>query len=231
MLQVSDLTVSYGTHKALDHVSFSTDLGEVVGIVGPNGSGKTTLFKTMMSLIKQDNGSIDFNGKSIPEVERKEIGYLAEIPFQFEFFSPTEMLLFERSIKDPLLPVETIYEMLHLLDLDDHKDVPIKNLSQGLKKRVSIASTFISGPSLLILDEPLNALDIQTVIILKKLIREASSRGAYVLISSHILTFFDGLIQKIIFLDQGKVRHITSKGETDAEEVYKTLFMPDSNLF
>ena len=225
MLEISGVTVSYGSTVAVEGVSFRVESGDIVGVVGPNGAGKTSLFKTILGFESQDFGSIDFNGKAISEVGSANIGYLAESPFLYDFFTPLEMLMFEISLKQATVSDEHVCEMMELLGLEKHKDTPISKLSQGFKKRVAIASAFICNPSLVILDEPLNALDIQTVIVLKQLIEQFSTQGAHLLLSSHVLTFFNGLVSKVVFLDHGKLRHISSSAADDAEEVYKRLYM------
>lgn len=225
MLSISDISVSYRSVKAVESVSLSVEAGEIVGVVGPNGAGKSTLFKTVVGLVAQDTGSIEVDETAISELDKSQIGYLAEHPFSFEFFTPTEMLLFERSIKAPNLDVGAVRDMLETLDLTSVMDLPISSLSQGQKKRVAIAAAFMGKPSVIVLDEPLNAIDIQTVITLKSLLKEALLRDAHILVSSHVLTFFDGLIQKIVFLENGSIRYISTNDTTSAEEIYSDLFM------
>jgi ABC-2 type transport system ATP-binding protein len=199
--------------------------GEIVGVVGPNGAGKTSLFKILARCNERYEGSISFEGKPLAEIENNRIGYLAQTPFQFEFFSPVEMLLFERAFKQPLLPEEEVFKILRSLDLDDSLHEPIKRLSTGMKKRVALAAAFLGSPSLIILDEPTNSLDIQTVIILKRLIREALQQGATILISSHVLDFFDNLLERVVFLDQGVIHCTSSNDPRTVEEQYIELFM------
>ncbi|MCL2806926.1 MAG: ABC transporter ATP-binding protein [Coriobacteriia bacterium] len=228
MLQIKNIYKSYGTHRVLRDVSLSIDCGEIIGIVGPNGAGKTTLFRILARYITRYRGEVTFMETPYARVERGKIGYLAERPFQFDYFTPVEMLLFERSIKFPDLPESNLYEVLHILGLEDYLDEPIKHLSAGLKKRVAVASAFLGSPSILVLDEPLNSLDIQSTIILKQLIRDALARNAMILISSHVLDFFDGLIERTVFLKQGAIHHTCAGDARTAEEQYIDLFMPDA---
>ena len=229
MLDIQNVSASYGDHLALDKVSLAVEPGEIVGVVGPNGAGKTTLFKVLARIIEKYQGSIAFNALPLATVPQESIGYLAETPFLFEFFTPVEMLLFERSIRFPSLPEENVFNMLSTLGMDEHLHKPISTLSSGLKKRVAVAATFMGSPQLLILDEPLNSLDIQTVIVLKKLIREVLAREATVLVSSHVLDFFDGLIDRVVFLDRGAVHYTSSGDKRKAEELYTELFLPEES--
>ncbi|MDR1183335.1 MAG: ABC transporter ATP-binding protein [Coriobacteriales bacterium] len=206
-------------------MSLSVESGEIVGVVGPNGAGKTTLFKIIVRILDQYSGTITFNGNPLTTLASREIGYLAEVPFQFEFFTPVEMLLFERALRDPQLPVAQVFAMLETLGLSSYQNVRIRDFSQGLKKRVALAAAFLGNPSIVVLDEPLNSIDIQTVIVLKRLIQDASARGAIILVSSHVLDFFDGLIERIVFLNRGFI-HCTSSDDTrKAEELYADLFL------
>jgi len=227
LLELQNISVSYGANRALNDVSLSVAPGEIVGIVGPNGAGKTTLFKVLARIIEQYDGTVLLRGEPLAELSGDEIGYLGEDPFLFEFFTPVEMLLFERTMRLPELPEGEVLDMLHALDLDDHMNRPIKTLSRGLKKRVAIAAAFLGSPSMVVLDEPLNSIDIQTVIVLKRLIQEALSRGTIILMSSHVLDFFEGLIRRIVFLNQGSIHHTALHDPRTAEEIYKALFLPD----
>jgi ABC-type multidrug transport system ATPase subunit len=227
MLEICGITASYGSHKALDDVTLTVGPGDIVGIVGPNGAGKTTLFKVIARILKPDTGTVTFNEQPLAALKSNEIGYLAEAPFQFDFFTPTEMLLFERALKNPQLPAEQVSRMIRALDLEKHKDTPLKRLSQGLRKRVAIAAAFLGTPSILVLDEPLNAIDIQTVIALKRLIQEAAARGAHVLVSTHVLDFFDDLIKRVVFLNNGNIYYVSRDDTRGAEELYTKLFISD----
>jgi len=227
MLELQNVCKSYGSNPALRDVSLGVAQGEIVGVVGPNGAGKTTLFKILARCFENYQGSVFYGERPLKEIETGRIGYLAEKPFQFDFFTPVEMLMFERAMKFPELPGEEVFEILKTFGLEDRLDEPIKSLSAGLQKRVAVASAFLGSPSLMILDEPLNSLDIQSVIVLKQLIREALARKVTILISSHVLDFFDGLIERIVFLNKGVIHHTSSGDPRTAEELYIDLFMTD----
>jgi ABC-2 type transport system ATP-binding protein len=227
MLELCGVTKSYGSHRALGEVTFSVERGAVVGVVGPNGAGKTTLFRIIARVIEQYEGEITFDGGQLSALASGEIGYLAEAPFQFEFFTPVDMLLFERAFRYSQLPVERVLSMLGLLGLEDYQDKQLRDLSQGLRKRVALAAAFLGEPAIIVLDEPLNGLDVQTVIVLKRLIQEATARGALVLVSSHVLDFFDGLVERVMFLNHGAIHYASSGDTRKAEEIYADLFMSD----
>jgi ABC-2 type transport system ATP-binding protein len=227
MLDLEGITVLYGTHRALSNVSLSVDRGEIVGVVGPNGAGKTTLFKVLARIIEQHEGTVRFDKKPLVELSSSEIGYLAEAPFQFDYFTPIEMLLFERTLRKLDIPADEAFDILCALGMESYLHKPIKKLSQGLKKRVAVAAAFLGNPSIVILDEPLNSLDIQSVIVLKRLIQDARSRGAIVLISSHVLDFFDGLTTRVVFLNKGSVFFTLSDDPRKSEELYTELFLSE----
>jgi ABC-type multidrug transport system ATPase subunit len=225
MLELNNISVSYQSKAALNNVSFLVESGEILGVVGPNGAGKTTLFKVVARILKKYQGTVTYKGNPLETLSSKEIGYLAEVPFQFDFFTPVEMLLFERSLRNPQLPAEHVFAMLDMFGLVEYQNMMIRELSQGLKRRVALSAAFLGDPSIVVLDEPLNAIDIQTVITLKRLIRNAAARGATILISSHVLDFFDGLIERVVFLNQGTI-YYTSTGDTrKTEDLYTELFL------
>ncbi|MDR0501244.1 MAG: ABC transporter ATP-binding protein [Coriobacteriales bacterium] len=225
MLELSKISVSYAGVHVLHDINLCVMQGEIVGVVGPNGAGKTTLFKVVSRVIEGYEGVATYNNIRLCSLASKDISYLAETPFLFDFFTPAQMLLFERTLRFPDIPESDIYNILQRLDLDAHLHKRIKALSQGLRKRVAIASAFLGNPKIIVLDEPLNSIDIQTVIILRQLIQEALVREAIVLISSHVLNFFDGLVNRIVFLKEGNMYFAAENDQRNAEELYEELFL------
>lgn len=223
MLEVSGVTVVYGPQKALDDVSLRVEAGDAVGIVGPLGAGKSTLFRAILNIVSPSSGTVALNGEPLSSLPCSEIGYRDESPFQFDFFTPREALLFERALRDPQLPEKRVSESLHEFDLDAYEDTPLDELSEGLRNRVALAATFMSQPALIILDEPLNTIDMSTALILKRLIRQAVSRGAHVLISGHALPLLDEFVDKVIFLDHGSVLRSSPGNAGRVGDTYQNL--------
>jgi ABC-2 type transport system ATP-binding protein len=183
MISASQLVKTYGTIKALDHVSLEISPGEICGILGPNGAGKTTLFKILCGLVSQDSGTYNIQSKKV-----KAIGAIIEKPALFEYISAKHNLKVLSRIQGASTDRKTIEEALDLVGLPLDRNDPVRHFSLGMKQRLGLATALINDPDCLILDEPFLGLDpvaMQSLsILIKKLARE---KNKAILISSHLL--------------------------------------------
>jgi ABC-2 type transport system ATP-binding protein len=225
IITVENLKKSFGDSIALDDVSFAVNQGEIVAVVGPNGAGKSTLFNYLANVLPIESGTSRLNGRDLKDLSSAEIGFLSEHPHFYHSFSSLEMLLFENTMRDIGLKSHEIEELGASFLISDFFPLKMHTLSQGMAKRVSLAKTFMGKPSVIILDEPLNGLDIQSVLILKDQLIKKKHEGAHILLSSHVLNFLDGLVDRIIFLERGRIVHISNGADNDVESIYKQLFI------
>ena len=160
---VSDVSRAYGSFKALDHVSITIHKGEFFSLLGPSGCGKTTLLRIIAGFDSPDSGAVLLGGQNILPLppEKRQVNTVFQSYALFPHLSVFENVAFPLRLKKlPQQSIEAkVREYLHLVQLDDHINKKPSMLSGGQKQRVAIARALINEPSVLLLDEPLSALD------------------------------------------------------------------------
>ena len=209
MIEVKDLVKKYGSHLAVDHLSFTLESGKIYGFLGPNGAGKSTTMNIMTGYLGATNGSVLIDGHDIlkePEEAKKHIGYLPELPPLYMDMTVQEYLEFAAELKK--LPKEKresdISEVMKLTRLQDVSGRLIKNLSKGYKQRVGLAQASLGFPEIIILDEPTVGLDPKQIIEIRELIRTLSEKHT-VILSSHILAEVREVCDYILIISKGKL--------------------------
>lgn len=209
MIEVKDLVKKYGSHLAVDHLSFTLESGKIYGFLGPNGAGKSTTMNIMTGYLGATNGSVLIDGHDIlkePEEAKKHIGYLPELPPLYMDMTVQEYLEFAAELKK--LPKEKresdISEAMKLTRLQDVSGRLIKNLSKGYKQRVGLAQAILGFPEIIILDEPTVGLDPKQIIEIRELIRTLSKKHT-VILSSHILAEVREVCDYILIISKGKL--------------------------
>lgn len=209
MIEVKDLVKKYGSHLAVDHLSFTLESGKIYGFLGPNGAGKSTTMNIMTGYLGATHGSVLIDGHDIlkePEEAKKHIGYLPELPPLYMDMTVQEYLEFAAELKK--LPKEKresdISEVMKLTRLQDVSGRLIKNLSKGYKQRVGLAQAILGFPEIIILDEPTVGLDPKQIIEIRELIRTLSKKHT-VILSSHILAEVREVCDYILIISKGKL--------------------------
>lgn len=161
MLTLNNLKKSYDQTSILNGISLSIETGEIVSILGPSGSGKTTLLNCILGITEIDSGSVVFNGQDVTGVSMEERGF--NIVFQdyalFPNLNAYENITYGLKNKSGISTQQEVNELIELLGLSQHLDKHIDQLSGGQKQRVALARTMVMKPKILLLDEPLSALD------------------------------------------------------------------------
>jgi ABC-2 type transport system ATP-binding protein len=212
MVQVSieQLTKLYGTLVALDHVSLKISSGEVFGLLGPNGAGKSTLLKTLVGILRPTSGKIRLDEVDIvgdPERAKRMIGYLPENPSLYTGLTTLEFLQFVgkiRGVDDDLLDRE-ISESLTSFGLVDKRNSLVGSLSKGMKQKVALIASNLHSPNVLVLDEPLTALDPKTRVSVKDWIGSQTKRGVTTILSTHDLDVAQSHAGRIAIIDRGRI--------------------------
>lgn len=208
MINVTGLSKRYGTHLAVEDVSFSIEKGEVIGFLGPNGAGKSTIMNILTGYLSKTQGKVEIDGFDIveyPEEAKRRIGYLPEIPPLYMDMKVREYLNFIYDLKKVKFPKKPhIDEILKLVKIDDVEGRLIKNLSKGYRQRVGFAGALIGNPDVLILDEPTVGLDPKQIIEIRNLIGRLGKNHTIIL-SSHILSEIQAVCKRVIIINKGKI--------------------------
>jgi ABC-2 type transport system ATP-binding protein len=210
MIDVKNVTKSYGPIEALRGVSFDVAPGEILGLLGPNGAGKTTTIKILTGSLQPDSGTVTVNGLDVLEHTREvqaQIGYLPETAPLYRELTVQGYLRMMVELRD--ISQEEwrarISEAVYATGLAEHLTRPIGELSKGFRQRVGLAQAIVHKPRLLILDEPTIGLDPTQVVEVRRLIRRLSQRST-VLLSTHILSEVEVLCDRVIILINGRIR-------------------------
>ena len=183
LIKLKQLSLSFGTRKILDNVSFSVNKGQILGLLGPNGVGKSTIFNLITGLIKPDYGSITIQSKIVNDypiylrTKKFRIGYVSQYGGYFHDLTLMENLnaIGEILVLDKKIRIEKISSLIAKFELDSVCDVMEKHLSGGQKKRLVIALALLGDPKILLLDEPFAALDVLTIKMLQNIIVDLQS--------------------------------------------------------
>ena len=211
ILQLDELSKSYGKIKALDKVSFEVNSGTVFGILGPNGSGKTTLLSIVLDVLKSDGGSFKIFEEQPNASHRKRIGSLLETPNFYHYLSARQNLEISAAIKG--CGKDGIDAALRQVNLYERRNSAFSTFSLGMKQRLAIASALLGNPDVLLLDEPTNGLDPVGIAEIRTLINELASKGKTIIMASHLLDEVEKVCTHAVILKFGK--QITSGPVSD----------------
>ena len=208
LLEVKNVSKSFGNIKAVDNASFSVPEGSIFGLLGRNGAGKTTTIRMMMNIYLPDSGSVTFRGiKTGPDFNSK-VGYLPEERGLYKKMKVLETLLFFAEIKGKKGRNVTrlAKDYLKKFDLADRMNSKIETLSKGNQQKVQFISTLLHDPEVLILDELFSGLDPINTNLMKNVILELKERGKIILFSTHVMSFAEKMCDHIAIIDSGNIK-------------------------
>ena len=197
LIEVNNLVKLYGAKAAVDNVSFKVEKGKIYGLLGPNGAGKTTIMKLITNMIKKTGGNIKYS-------DDLKVKYLMDVPVFYEYMTVEEFLNLLIDINKIENKEERLMFLLELSGLKAHKGKTIKQLSRGMRQKLGIATVMVNDVDVLILDEPVSALD---PIGRKEVLDVISSlKGKVtVIFSSHILNDIEKICDHVILLNRGRI--------------------------
>ncbi|MCC5920635.1 MAG: ABC transporter ATP-binding protein [Cyclobacteriaceae bacterium] len=206
MLEVNELAKSFGKVVAVNDLSFSLCEGDVVGIVGPNGAGKSTTFKLIIGLLRKTKGDIKIGGYDHQSMEAKRLfAYIPETPNVYDLLSVEEHLTFIAQAYSLENYEDYAEELLQKYELADKKKKLGRELSKGMRQKVSICCGLLIRPKLLFLDEPFIGLDPKAIRVTKEIFQELKAEGTTILVSTHIIDSLESVIDRVIILKAGQM--------------------------
>ena len=222
LIEIRNLSKQYGTKTVLSNITFSLNNGEILGILGPNGAGKTTLLKIICGLVRPSNGQVILKGVSAIQIatifeDQRFLGHLSGIK---------NMNLLLSTIYEKEFPLN---EKFQKFGLDDSKKVKYKLYSSGMKRKLDLMSIFVSGKQLFVLDEPTNALDIDSIIAFNEQVISVKNQGKSFIIASHRAFELEKTCDFFLLIDKGAVVAEMSKEEVlrkfnSLEHAYRSIF-------
>jgi ABC-2 type transport system ATP-binding protein len=206
-IEVKNLLKEYGEQKAVDHISFKVNKGEIVGFLGPNGAGKSTTMKIITGYLQQTGGEAfvcDINVGEQPLETKKKIGYLPELNALYYEMYVREYLSFIAEVHKVSNSKKEVERVIGLVGLGKESNKKIGQLSKGYKQRVGLAAALIHDPEVLILDEPTSGLDPNQIVEIREVIKK-QGQNKTVLFSSHILQEVEAICDRVIIIHKGRI--------------------------
>jgi ABC-2 type transport system ATP-binding protein len=236
-VNLQNVTKRYNELVAVNNISLTINTGEIFALLGPNGSGKSTTLKMLMGLVTPTQGSVNVLGIDVQKdavAIKRQVGYVPESPNVYEFLTGIEYLDFIADIYGipPAEKQQRINEYLKALQLEGREGDMINSYSDGMKKKISLISAFLHKPKLLILDEPLNALDPRSARIVKDYLNSLKAQGVTTILSTHVLEIAEAVCDRIGIMYQGSIlalgtmnelRQMSKMEKSDLEDIFLKL--------
>lgn len=206
VVSVSEVSKTYNFTRVVDNVSFEVKNGEIFGLIGPNGAGKTTTIRMIMDIIKPDMGEIFVLGEKISNGTKNRIGYLPEERGMYRKLKVIDSIVYLASLKgiNTRKARNRAEELLDRVEMLDHANKKIEELSRGMGQLIQFLVTIIHDPGLIILDEPSAGLDPVNTELLKNLIMELRSQGKAIIMSTHRMNEVEEMCDRIFMINRGR---------------------------
>jgi ABC-2 type transport system ATP-binding protein len=195
ILSVKNLHKNFGDKVVLEDINFAISKGEIVGLIGPNGSGKTTLLNVIIGMIKPSNGAVNIARNTVTGMSISRKGFFNDMTVC------RNLLLYARFLKVGEARVKELMQDFFI----DYGDKPFGQLSAGMKQRIALAFAFLLNNDLTLLDEPINHLDIDSILHLRSRLLHEKQQGGSFLITSHVLSDLEKVCDRLLFLKNGRL--------------------------
>lgn len=203
---IEEATKRYGEIVAVDNVSLSISRGEVYSLVGANGAGKSTLLRMLVGITEPDAGRLSICGEDLSgraPSTRRHLGYLPEELVLYERLTGREYLELVAGLKD--VDSARIPEELGFFELLPAQDKLVGGYSLGMRKKLGLAAAMMGSPKVLVLDEPLNGLDVEMMRKLRHRIEDERNTGRALLVASHVMSFVERISNRVGIMRRGKL--------------------------
>lgn len=203
---ISHLSKSFGPVRAVEDVSFEVHAGEIFGLLGPNGAGKTTTIRMMLDIFRPERGEVSVLGGKLDEAKKNRIGYLPEERGLYRDLKLEPTLVFLATLKglDEATARKRLTGWLKRLDLYDHRQKKIQELSKGMQQKAQVIATLLHEPDLIVVDEPFAGLDPVNTRLVEDIIREQQQAGKTIIMSTHQMYQVEALCSRIALIDKGR---------------------------
>jgi len=240
MIELTELTKTYGTYLAVDRLNLKIGQGEIFGFIGPNGAGKTTTIKMLGGILAPTGGRVAIAGidmQAEPEKAKRKIGFIPDRPYLYEKLTGMEFLKFTADIYS--VPENGFSgkaaAALQAFSLADWSDELIESYSHGMKQKLIMAAALLHEPAVLVVDEPMVGLDPLAIIMVKDLFKRLASTGVTIFMSTHTLKVAEDICDRIGVIARGRLiasgtaadlRREAGVTAADLEQVFLTLTTP-----
>lgn len=206
-LEISNISKTYGSHRAVDDVSFTVSPGRIFGFLGTNGAGKTTTMRMILDIIRPDVGSISLNGASNTSMPRSAFGYLPEERGLYPKMRVDEQMLFLAQLYGATHAEASsrFDEWMERLEITENRGRLVEQLSKGNQQKIQFLAAILHDPDVLILDEPFSGLDPVNAEQMKQAFLEMRERGKTIIFSTHQLDDAQELCQEVAIIHRGKL--------------------------
>jgi ABC-2 type transport system ATP-binding protein len=210
MIELKDLTKTYGEYPAVDNLNLCIKRGEVFGFIGPNGAGKTTTIKMMGGILEPTRGTVKIAGINIqkaPEKAKSKIGFIPDRPYLYEKLTGMEFLRFTADLYGVSEDAfeKTALKILTDFSLADWADELVESYSHGMKQRLIMSAALLHDPEVIIVDEPMVGLDPAAIIMVKRLFRKLAGQGVTIFMSTHTLKVAEETCDRIGVINKGRL--------------------------
>ncbi len=234
MINIENLSKSFGDKLALDNLNLKVKRGEIFGFLGPNGAGKTTTIKMIVGMLKQDKGHILIDGIDTlkdPIEAKKKFAFVPDNPDVYETMTGRQYLNFIGDVFEISLDKreENIKKYQGIFEMEESLDLLISSYSHGMKQKIVLMGALIHEPDLLILDEPMVGLDAKSSFRLKNIMRQLCDSGKSVFFSTHVMEVAEKVCDRIGIINKGKLIAVGSleeiKNQADDEGSLEKIFL------
>ena len=227
LLEIKNLNKSFDNKKILDDINLKVSKGKIIGLLGKNGAGKTTLIKIINDLLTADSGEVLFKGKKIGVYSKEHIAYLPERTYLDKSMKISDVInYFEEFYKN--FDKKRAYKLLDSLNLNP--DSRIVKMSKGMQEKLQLILVMSRDADLYILDDPIGGVDPATRDYILDTILSNFKEGASIIISTHLISDIERILDEVIFIDKGKIvlsssaDDLRTKEKSSIDEVFRRMF-------
>lgn len=230
IIEIENLHKSYANHKALDGINLNIEKSKIFGLLGPNGAGKTTLIRIINQILKQDSGTVKFNGELLSRNHIYSVGYLPEERGLYKKMKVGEQALYLAQLKglSKKEAKDKLKYWFEKLEVDKWWNKKIEDLSKGMAQKIQFITTILHDPKVIILDEPLSGLDPVNSLLIKQEILELKKKNISIILSTHDMNSVEEICDSAAIINnskkvvQGNIQELKERYQDNLWVIYYT---------